>query len=371
MAGILCVESLAGSFEQCVKVGSEHRIERELRYLKEQEGEVYYLSKDVKRFNLGQGIHHIALNKTIPAFLRNFVYLFYPLFNLNIFRKCDFYYVHNISGCLPAVIAKLILGNKRIVSKYDWNWTFTFRRKYSYPVFVITKILERVCLKNSDLIIAATERLKDDAYRAASDPSKKIIVVSNWFDDLLFKPSQKKTLNKASVSLISVGRLDNGKNHILLLESVKKMSETAVVNVLIIGSGEEKDNLLNYSNRNNIRLKIIDSVPNPEIPKFLRCADIFLITSKYEGQPQAVIEALSCGLPVIGTKVRGIKDVVRHSHNGLLCSENPMEIAKAIGLLINDDELYARLRSNSAKSVQNFSFEKVMGEIYRNIKNVS
>ena len=122
------------------------------------------------------------------------------------------------------------------------------------------------------------------------------------------------------------------------------------------------------SSKNKIRLRIIERVSNPEIPNLLKKADIFVITSKYEGLPQAVIEAFSCGLPVIGTNVRGINDIVRHNYNGILCDEDPEEIAKAIKSLITDKEKYTKLRKNAIKSAEVYHFDKIMDKIYKNIK---
>jgi len=368
MKKILCIESLAGSFENCKKLGIDNKIIKELRYFGRKQGSACYLSKDVRKFCLGKNVRHIPLPAYTPSYLKNFVYLLYPFFNLSIFREYDTYYVHNISGSFPAVIAKFMLRNKRIISKYDWNWGFTFKQKYNYSIYLAARFLEYLSLKNSDLVIASTYRLRNEIYLITKDTGKNVAVIPNWVDGALFKPLRKKTINKRRPLLVSVGRLDEGKNHMLLLQSVKKL-DSINPKVLLIGDGEQKDELLDYAEKNNIDLCIINKVPNVKIPQYLRKADLFLITSRYEGQPQVIIEALACGLPVIGLDVRGVNDIIKHNYNGILCKEDPTHVASALKSLLKNKRIYDQLRQNGIKSVKDYSFNIVMDKIYKHIKN--
>jgi glycosyltransferase involved in cell wall biosynthesis len=363
---ILCIESLAGSFENCIRLGVDNKIVKELKFLEKKEGSVDYLSKDFKKFDLGKNIHHIPLPKYAPTLLKNLVYLFSPVFNPKAFKENDVYYIQNISGCFPAVLAKLILRNKRIISKYDWNWAVTFKEKYTYPVYLITKLLEYLSLKGSDIVIASTQRLKKEVNNLAKCREKKVIVIPNWVDHKLFKPAKKKSTRKRPL-LISIGRLDEGKNHILFLESVGIL-KSFIPDIMIIGMGEKHQALLDFAKKNKIRLTIKGGIPNARIPKLLQNAELFVMTSKYEGLPHVLLEAMSCGVPVVGTDVRGINDIIKNNYNGLLCKESPKDIAKAIKHLLNNNELYKKLSKNALKTVKGYSFDKIMEKIYKNLK---
>lgn len=362
---IMCIESLAGSFENCIRLGIRGKVQKELVYLAEQHGQLYYLSKDHKRSELGKGITHLTFPQKTPSLLMNLAYLFSPFFHWHAFRECDTYYIHNVSGAFPAVLSKWIFRNKRIITKYDWNWSFTFRQKYSAPVYHATRLLEYLSLSFSDVVIASTERLASEVSAKVGHSSRSVVVIPNWVDRSVFNPrTAKRQPNPRSPILISVGRLDDGKNHLLLLRAAQQLtSESCHPKIIIIGDGELRESLTSYAARNHLALTIIPRVEHREMPRYLRCADLFVMSSRYEGLPQAVLEAFSCGLPVVGTNVRGINDAVEHGLNGMLCDERAESIASAIMSVLGDEHFYARLRSAAIATAERYSFERVMREI--------
>ena len=86
---------------------------------------------------------------------------------------------------------------------------------------------------------------------------------------------------------------------------------------------------------------------------------IYVITSKYEENPKSLLEAMSCGLPVIGTNVTGIREVIKNNSNGLTVKQCETSIRKAIDLIINDENLSNRMGYNARESIlNNNAFEK-------------
>lgn len=87
-----------------------------------------------------------------------------------------------------------------------------------------------------------------------------------------------------------------------------------------------------------------------EVPAYMRSADIYIQPSRSEGIGLALMEAASASLPLVGTKVGGIPEVVRDGDNGILVeSENAEMLAEAISKLLCDTELRQRLGANSLK----------------------
>lgn len=113
---------------------------------------------------------------------------------------------------------------------------------------------------------------------------------------------------KDSINIVSVGRLEGEKGHINMLKSIKSLPN---FQVHIIGDGNQRDNLEKYAAENNIDAIFYGSVTDREkLFKIFREADLFLIPSFTEGMPRALLEAMTIGLPCVGTNVGGIPEVL-------------------------------------------------------------
>jgi len=79
---------------------------------------------------------------------------------------------------------------------------------------------------------------------------------------------------------------------------------------------------------------------------------VFVLPSQYEGTPKALLEAMACGLAVVGTNVPGIRELIQDGVNGLLCEPDVKAISEAIARLLNDAELRARLGRAARRFVE-------------------
>jgi len=99
--------------------------------------------------------------------------------------------------------------------------------------------------------------------------------------------------------------------------------------------------------------------------KRLAAADIFVLPSRAEGQPMAIIEAMAAGLPVIATRVGAVPDMIRHDVEGLLCAPGaPEELADAIERLLADPELRRRLgAAGRRRALERYSVGRLSAEL--------
>ena len=108
-------------------------------------------------------------------------------------------------------------------------------------------------------------------------------------------------------------------------------------------------------------MEFLGNLPNSELPDILNQHEIFILLSFYEGMPKALLEAMACGLPVIGTDVDGIKEVIEHEENGILCETDPKSIKGAILGLMNNEKLKRKISMKARMTIEEkFSLNKLI-----------
>jgi glycosyltransferase involved in cell wall biosynthesis len=133
------------------------------------------------------------------------------------------------------------------------------------------------------------------------------------------------------------------------------------VELWLIGYGPQKDELERFAEGTTAQIKFIGNLTNHELPALLNQCDIYVMPSLYEGHPKALLEAMACGLPALGTRVSGIQEIITDGENGLLCEINAASIKAGLQRLLEDAELRARLgQAGREYIVNNFALERIV-----------
>jgi glycosyltransferase involved in cell wall biosynthesis len=160
--------------------------------------------------------------------------------------------------------------------------------------------------------------------------------------------------------IVNVGRLSEQKNQALLIEAFKKVSVTNPNYKLIIyGEGPLRPDLEALVEKLDLHNKvelpgIVDDIQNK-----MREAKVFVLSSNYEGQSNALLEAMGMGIACISTNVSGVDEII-NENSGILVSKNcKEELSSAIINLIEHDELRKILEENAKNKVGEFSTPKI------------
>ncbi len=147
-----------------------------------------------------------------------------------------------------------------------------------------------------DLVIGVSNR-------AIEDINNKTLVISNWWN-----PQLKKSIIRKSKYALAVGRLEKVKGFDLLISSWTNIKTKLV----IIGSGKEKENLLNLIKKNNLsnKVEIVDEVKREDLISYYENASVLIVSSRDEGGPRVALEALYLGVPVISTDVGHMQEIL-------------------------------------------------------------
>jgi len=158
--------------------------------------------------------------------------------------------------------------------------------------------------------------------------------------------------------IISVGRLIPEKNHQCIIKAMEKIN----AHCLIIGDGPQYSELKNLikNSKNKEKITIKKSVPNNEIPRYYKSAQIFVLAydPELEGLPIPVIEAMSAGLPVVIPYLKegyseGLEDVV------IFSKRDSASFAKNIKILLSNPELQKKYSQISQNKAKNFDINKI------------
>ena len=142
------------------------------------------------------------------------------------------------------------------------------------------------------------------------------------------------------------------------------------VELTIVGDGEDRDKLeFLADNVAGGRVRFVGEKKPEELRRYYNDADIFVIPSDKEGMPIAVLEAMSAGIPVMGSNVLGIRELV--SGVGILVNNpSPKTFAKEISKLLNDKEKIKVLSERSIKKANKYSWENSVDKLSTLYKNI-
>jgi glycosyltransferase involved in cell wall biosynthesis len=167
----------------------------------------------------------------------------------------------------------------------------------------------------------------------------------------------------AAPVILTVANLTRVKAHDVLLEAFARLSpELSNWRLALVGAGEEEQNLRGHAKSLGIAEGVdwYGRVADPSV--FYRTASIFVLPSRYEGMPNALMEAMSYGLPaVVSNASPGPLDLVKDGETGLVVPvDDPFALANAVELLANNGPLRKRLGDAGRKRVSEYDLPKVM-----------
>jgi glycosyltransferase involved in cell wall biosynthesis len=134
-----------------------------------------------------------------------------------------------------------------------------------------------------------------------------------------------------------IGRFAFQKNHALLVEAFAQVRSDAPLYLLLVGGGELENAVREQVAGLGLQERVRFLGVRADVADILRASDVFVLSSRWEGNPLSVMEAMAAGLPVVSTAVGGVPELVREGVTGLLVpSEDAGALAQALQALVDD-----------------------------------
>ena len=164
--------------------------------------------------------------------------------------------------------------------------------------------------------------------------------------------------------IVNIGRLDAQKNQKMLIRSFNAFSaEYPEYTLSIYGEGEMRDELLGLIRELGAEDRILLEGNVRDVHERIRDAEMFVLSSDYEGLSNALLECMAMGIACISTDCEGSKDIIRDGENGLLSAVGSEEgLTKAMKRLAADPFLRRKIERQAAEDIRELSVERIAGE---------
>ncbi len=219
--------------------------------------------------------------------------------------------------------------------------------------------LEKKAFSFADMGIVTSSWQRDIVINQYNVDPEKIKVIPNYVVTDVFKPHpeiQKK------YDLIFVGRAGNQKNIGNLLKAIHYLkTKRKHISLLMVGGCCQDNKIKKTVNNYALDATFKGNIPNFRLPHILNQVKVFILPSYYEGHPKTLLEAMSCGLPCIGSNIIGIREDIEHMKSGYLCKTDYESIANAIETLLSDEWLQKTIGNNAREYIlRKYTVEQIL-----------
>lgn len=176
---------------------------------------------------------------------------------------------------------------------------------------------------------------------------------------------QEYGFNEKDFIIICVGELNANKNQALAIKAVKILKERIPnIKLLLAGKGDMEKQYRKMAEKLGVKDNVLFLGYRRDIPELLSISDIAVSSSRREGLPVNVMEAMATGLPLVVTDCRGNRDLVRNGENGFVVGIDDAEgMAERIEYIYNNGEMKEKARKYNLNSIKNYSLDTIEKQI--------
>lgn len=312
---------------------------------------------------------HIDFKRN-PLSIKNFIAYKYLK---QIIKQNEFELIHchtPVGGVLTRLAnRKANLNNKLIYTAHG----FHFHRNSSKLDWIIYYPIELFLSRYTNLLLTINQQDFKIAQKFKCTV-KYVPGVGIDYRKNNFQRDDKQKDKFSKIHLLSVGELNENKNHIVVIKAVKELLKKGYdIEYYIYGKGKLLIDLKKYIEKIGLKNNIILKGYNKNLDNAYMNADIFILPSYREGLSVALMEAMSFHLPVLVSNIRGNEDLIKNGEGGYLFDpNNEKELSQLIESLIINSSDRKKMGSNNFNNLEKYSknnINKLMNKIYLDILN--
>jgi len=254
----------------------------------------------------------------------------------------------------------VIISSRRYLTDLEWYTPLRNR---------VVRFLYRL----STRVLVNSQAVREQLVTRDQVPQEKVRVVYNAVDVKRFTGTPRKRNNllptiaeRSRVIAVLANMYSRVKGHDCLISAARIVCESEPdVVFLLIGDGPERPRLEAQTRDAGLEKNVVFTGRRTDVPDLLACCDLSVLPSENEAFPNALLESMSSGLPVVATSAGGSKEIIENEVNGLLVQPGrPDALAAAVIRLLRDPRLAKRMGSAGQEDVRvRFSFDRLMAEL--------
>ena len=280
------------------------------------------------------------------------------------YKKVIFISNQNFANVISILSLNKFKHIKKVLIERNNPVELDFLKNYKNKII---KRLIPLTYNKADMVIGISKELSHDLSKLAKTKVRTIYNPS--FDKSIKNFNSKKKHNNIK-TILCVARFEKQKNHMMLLKAFRLSLKKLKSNLVLVGYGSEKKKIIDFIKKNNLseRIKIVLNPPN--VYDYYKNADLFVLTSLYEGFGNVLVEAGIFKLPIISTKCKsGPKEILGNGKYGNLVKVNDI---KNLSKLINNtlknpkkEKISLMFKSLNRFTIENHikNYEKVFNEL--------
>lgn len=273
--------------------------------------------------------------------------------------KPDVIHVHVYSAAGAAIWAKEKYGIPYIITEHYSHFANNQITPYFHQVALRAFKNASTCLAVSRSLGNTLEHLFDI----------KFTCIPNIVDkEFTYQPCVSSQYGKFILNVASLTKIKNHKRLFNAFEQVTRQNDS--VNLVIVGDGPLKNELQCLAKKLTLenRIFFLGKKDKTEIAKLMNQAQLFCLSSDYETFGVVLIEALSCGLPVVAPNVGGIPEIINSDELGILCNLSESSMAESIKICLKRSINKKNLMLLASSKYSHSTISKALTETYSNIE---
>ena len=282
-------------------------------------------------------------------------------------QRIEILHCHEPKSRLYGAVVSRMTGVPMVATHHNWTGQNLRTR--------LVELIDAAVLHSCQRVVAVSSSVAESMRRVLIS-SSRIEVIPNGIDLSVFKDSQQNSELRASLGIPpgvpvigAVGRLDIQKAHERLIEAARKLTDAGQDAIyLIVGEGVERPRLESLVRNLGLSDRVLLPGYRSDIKPFLAIMDLFVLPSRREGTPMALLEAMAMRKPVVATAVGGVPDVLTDGIDGIMLPESGVGgLSDALLRLLRDPALARQMARSGRRRVENEFSSRRMASRYEDI----